>query len=90
MSRASRTRKKDERRRKRQAAKNSRKAQYAAWAAEGKNKRTKRAQAQEKALVRVRRHVNGACTNPGCTMCHPTMPSHPRADMAKGGLWRHK
>ena len=89
MSKASKTRKKEERKKKRLSAKMTRKAQYAAWAAEGQNRRTKRARQQEKAMVRTRRHAHGACSNTGCTLCNPRLPSHPRADLPKGGLWRH-
>lgn len=89
MSKASKTRKKEERKKKRLSTKMARKAQYAAWAAEGKNKRTKRSMRQEKSLVRTRRHALGACSNTGCTHCNPSIPSHPRADMKGGGLWRH-
>ncbi len=90
MSKASKTRKKEERKKKRLSAKMTRKAQYVAWAAEGKNKRSKRARAQEKSLVRTRRHASGPCSNDGCTLCNPSAPAHPRADMPGGGLWRHR
>ena len=71
MSLRARTRKQEERRKKKRARKEAMRAQYRAWAEEGRNKKSKRHRLRlsRRNLVRSVRHANGPCGNVGCVRC---------------------
>jgi len=71
MSKKSKRTAQDKRRRDKRARKDARQAQWQAYAAEGKNKKSKRAKANsQRAKIRMGRHLDGPCPNDGCLKCN--------------------
>lgn len=60
------------------ARKQAMKAQYAAWAAEGLNKKSDRAKKKAKqTTVSSFKHSKGPCGNIGCLLCNPLGARNP-------------
>lgn len=75
MSKSSKTKRSEERRKKKRARKDQNTAKYQAWAAAGTNKKSKRtrisaAKTRPAWPPRIR-HRKGACGNIGCRKCSP-------------------
>lgn len=75
MSKKSRARAKDKRQAMKRARKAAQKAQYEAWAREGKNKKSKRTRLKAGRAIasRSHSHPDGPCGNIGCGKCNPAV-----------------
>ena len=79
MSKASKARQAEKRRKQKSTAKAAARAQYTAWRDQGINQKSKRAKLRAKrskrAQIRTVSHPTGRCFNHGCSRCQPELNS---------------
>ncbi len=84
MSRKAKSASKQRRKQQKQALKAQRKAQYAAFGAEGRTKGSRRFLKKGSGMVKASKHSTSKCGNVGCRRCNPRQNPAPRLSPVPG------